>query len=85
MSRKTDSQTNLLQQNDLLNALLLNEKQTDESYQIFMPFNNIKNVFLKNCKMSKMHVNHSRVVVDLEKTLQCGSAERKTAKLDQTS
>ena len=35
--------------------------------------------------MSKMHVNHSRVVVDLEKTLQCGSAERKTAKLDQTS
>ena len=25
--------------------------------------------------MSKMHVNHSRVVVDLEKILQCGSAE----------
>ena len=35
--------------------------------------------------MSKMHVNHSRVVVDLEKILQCGSAECKTAKLDQTS
>ena len=35
--------------------------------------------------MSKMHVNHSRVVVDLEKILQCGSAESKTAKLDQTS
>ena len=31
--------------------------------------------------MSKMHVNHSRVVVDLEKILQCGSAESKTAKL----
>ena len=26
----------------------------------------LKNVFL-NCKMSKMHVNHSRVVLDLEK------------------
>ena len=35
--------------------------------------------------MSKMHVNHSRVVVDLEKIQQCGSAESKTAKLDQTS
>ena len=37
--------------------------------------------------MSKMHVNHSRVVVDLEKIQQCGSAEQqnKTAKLDQTS
>ena len=27
-----------------------------------------------------MHVNHSRVVVDLEKILQRGSAESKTAK-----
>ena len=43
----------------------------------------LKNVF-RNCKMSKMHVNHSRVVVDLENTLQCGSAESKTAK-NQTS
>ena len=40
----------------------------------------LKSVFL-NCKMSKMHVNHSRVVVDLEKILQCGSAKDKTAKL----
>ena len=40
----------------------------------------LKNVFL-NCKMSKTHVNHSRVAVDLEKILQCGSAESKTAKL----
>ena len=31
--------------------------------------------------MSKMHVNHPRVAVDLEKILQCGSAEGKTAKL----
>ena len=31
--------------------------------------------------MSKMHINHSRVLVDLEKILQCGSAESKTAKL----
>ena len=31
--------------------------------------------------MSKTHVNHSRVAVDLEKILQCGSAESKTAKL----
>ena len=27
-----------------------------------------------------MHVNHSRVVVDLEKIPQCGSAKSKTAK-----
>ena len=39
-----------------------------------------KNVFL-NFKMSKVYVNHSRVAVDLEKILQCGSAESKTAKL----
>ena len=37
--------------------------------------------FFLNCKMSKTHVNHSRVAVDLEKILQCGSAESKTAKL----
>ena len=29
------------QKSDLLNALLLNEKQTDERFQIFMSFNNI--------------------------------------------
>ena len=34
----------------------------------------LKNVFL-NRKMSKMHVNHSRVVVDLEKILPRVSAE----------
>ena len=28
-----------------------------------------------------MHVNHSRVAVDLEKILQCGSAESKTVKI----
>ena len=39
----------------------------------------LKNVFI-NCKMSKMHDNHSRVVVDLENILQCGNAESKTAK-----
>ena len=43
-------------------------------------FFSLKNVFL-SCKMSKMHVNHSRVAVDLEKILQCGSAESKTVKL----
>ena len=31
-----------------------------------------------NYKMSKMHDNHSRVAVDLEKILQCDSAESKT-------
>ena len=41
---KTESQTNLLQKNDLLNVLLLNEKQTDQSYQIFMPFNKYKHL-----------------------------------------
>ena len=30
-------------------------------------------------KMSTMHVDHSRVSVDLEKILQCGSAESKKA------
>ena len=40
----------------------------------------LKNVFL-NFKMSKVYVSHSRVAVDLEKILQCGSAESKTAKL----
>ena len=29
--------------------------------------------------MSKMHVNHSRVAVDLEKIIRCGGAESKTA------
>ena len=53
-------------------------------FTVSTPFFSLKNVFL-NCKMSKMHVNHSRVVVDLEKILQCGSAGSKTAKLDQTS
>ena len=32
-----------------------------------------------NFKMSAMYVNHSRVAVDLEKILQCGSAESKKA------
>ena len=31
--------------------------------------------------MSKMHVNHSRIAVDLAKNLRRGSAESKTAKL----
>ena len=31
--------------------------------------------------MSKMYVNHSSGAVDLEKIIQCGSAESKTAKL----
>ena len=48
-------------------------------FMISTPLFFLKNVFL-NCKMSKMHVNHSRVVVDLEKILQCGSAESKAAK-----
>ena len=41
LTQKTNSQTNVLKKNDLLNALLLNEKQTDKSYQIFMPSNKI--------------------------------------------
>ena len=52
-------------------------------FTVSTPFFFLKNVFL-NCKMSKMYVNHSRVVMDLEKILQCGSAESKTAK-NQTS
>ena len=38
-------------------------------------------IFFLNCKLSNTHVNHLRVAVDLEKILQCGSAESKTAKL----
>ena len=52
-------------------------------FTVSTPFFLLKNVF-RNCRMSEMHVNHSLVVVDLEKILQCGSAESKTAKLDQT-
>ena len=40
----------------------------------------VKNVLL-NCKMSQMYVSHSRVALDLENILQCGSAESKTAKV----
>ena len=40
----------------------------------------VKNVLL-NCKMSQMYVSHSRVALDLEKILQCGSAESKTANI----
>ena len=40
----------------------------------------IKNVRLK-CKMSQMYISYSRVAVNLEKILLCGSAENKTAKL----
>ena len=49
-------------------------------FSVSTPFFFLKNVFL-NCKMSKMHVNHSHVAVDFEKILQRGSAKRKTAKL----
>ena len=34
-------QTNLLLKNELLNAAISYEKQTNESYQIFIPFNNM--------------------------------------------
>ena len=38
----------------------------------------LKNVFL-NSKMSKMHVNHSCVAVDLAKIIECGSTKSKAA------
>ena len=47
-------------------------------FTVSTPFFHLKDVFL-NCKMSKLHVNHSHVVVDLEKILQCGSTDSKTA------
>ena len=47
-------------------------------FTVSTPFFFPKNVFL-NSKVSKMHVNRSRVAVNLEKILQCGSAESKTA------
>ena len=49
-------------------------------FTVSTPFFFVKNVFL-NCKMSKMHVIHSCVAVDLEKILQCVSTESKRAKL----
>ena len=49
-------------------------------FTVSTPFFFLKNVFL-NFKMSKVYVNHSRVAVDLERILQCGSADSKTAKL----
>ena len=48
-------------------------------FTVSTPFYFLKNVFI-NCKMFKMHDNHSCVVVDLENILQCGNAESKTAK-----
>ena len=51
----------------------------NSNFMVTTPFFFLKrNVFL-NFKMSTMHVNHSRVAVDLEKILQCGSAESKKA------
>ena len=44
------------------------------------PFFFVKNVLVKS-KMSQMYISHSRVAVNLEKILLCGSAENKTAKL----
>ena len=38
----------------------------------------VKNLLL-HCKMSQMYISHSRVAVNLEKILQSGSAENKTA------
>ena len=64
----------------VLSMLLFGVSIENFGFSVSTPFFFLKNVFL-NCKMSKMHVNHSRVVVDLEKILQCGSAESKTAKL----
>ena len=61
---KTDCQTNLLQKNDLLNALLLNEKQTDESLCpliIWFPLSAAKKysrgkfVLAANCRMKRSH------------------------------
>ena len=41
-------------------------------------FFSLKNVFL-NSKMSKMHVNHLCVAVDLAKIIECGSTKSKAA------
>ena len=61
-----------------LSTLSLSVSIENFGFTVPTPFFFSKNVFL-NSKMSKMHDNHSRVAVDLEKILQCGSAESKTA------
>ena len=64
----------------VLSMLLFGVSIENFGFSVSTPFFFVKNVFL-NCKMSKMHVNHSHVAVDFEKILQRGSAKRKTAKL----
>ena len=60
-----------------LSTLSLSVSIENFGFTVPTPFFFSKNVFL-NSKMSKMHDNHSRVAVDLEKILQCDSAESKT-------
>ena len=53
-----------------MSTLLFSVPIENFGFTVSTPFFFLKNVFL-TCKMSKMHVNHSRVTVDLEKILQC--------------
>ena len=60
-----------------LSTLSLSVSIENFGFTVPTPFFSSKNVFL-NSKMSKMHDNHSRAAVDLEKIMQCDSAESKT-------
>ena len=60
-----------------LSTLSLSVSIENFGFTVPTPFFFSTNVFL-NSKMSKMHDNHSRVAVDLEKILKCDSAESKT-------
>ena len=57
-----------------LSTLLLSVSIENFGFTVPTPFFfSQKNVFL-NSKMSKMHDNHSRVAVDLEKIMQCDNS-----------
>ena len=58
-----------------LSTLLFSVSIENFGFTVSTPFFLKKKNVSLNCEMSEMHVNHSRVVVDLEKILQRVSAE----------
>ena len=62
-----------------LSTLSFSVSIENSGFKVSTPFFFLQKKFISLFKMSTMHVDHSRVAVDLEKILQCGSAESKKA------
>ena len=62
-----------------LSTLSFSVSIENSGFKVSTPFFFLKKKFISFFKMSTMHVDHPRVAVDLEKILQCGSAESKKA------